>query len=419
MKLEIKNFGPIKEGKIETKKVTVLIGNQGSGKSTVAKLLATFCSIEKDTFMQEKKFDNAYEIKKKFLNFLNYYCIDNYKKIDDDIYTNYINSTDLHFRGSICEFDAAYRYMSRDYDEDYVLNIDYIHDKYQLPRITYFPSERNFVSSVKNSKDGLVYKLWLQSLQEFKEIFQEAKESLKNSLKLPINNTEVEYNNINGSLYVKGDNYKTPLSDSASGFQSFVPMFVVADYLSKLLKEGQEMNSRERERFKKESSYILNNPIFTDEQKSLLLSNLAGRINIKRTINIIEEPEQNLYPSSQRSMLNSLLGYNNEVDGNELILTTHSPYILSYLMLAVKAAELRDKANGNDEILSKIYGIVPEKAITPIKDVVIYELNDDGTISELKQVYGLPSNDNFLNNELGEVNTLFSELMEIEDLCHE
>ena len=116
-------------------------------------------------------------------------------------------------------------------------------------------------------------------------------------------------------------------------------------------------------------------------------------------------------------MLNSILGFNNEVKDNELIITTHSPYILSYLMLAVKAAELKEKAKGNAEILSKIYRIVPEKAITPIKDVVIYELDDDGTISELKQVYGLPSNDNYLSNELGEVNTVFSELMDIEDLC--
>jgi predicted ATPase len=151
----------------------------------------------------------------------------------------------------------------------------------------------------------------------------------------------------------------------------------------------------------------------------MLLSNIAGKLNTKRMINIIEEPEQNLFPLSQRNVLNSLLEFNNEVDGNELILTTHSPYILSYLMLAIKAAELKEKANGKEEVLSEIYKIVPEKAITPMKDVVIYELNDNGTISELKQVYGLPSNDNFLSNELGEVNTLFSELMEIEDLCHE
>ena len=51
-KIKIKNFGPIKEGClendgwIEIKKVTVFIGNQGSGKSTIAKLISTFTWIE-------------------------------------------------------------------------------------------------------------------------------------------------------------------------------------------------------------------------------------------------------------------------------------------------------------------------------------------------------------------------------------
>jgi predicted ATPase len=192
----------------------------------------------------------------------------------------------------------------------------------------------------------------------------------------------------------------------------------VVDYLS-TLQDKKEMDNKNRVLFKKQSAEILNNPLLSVEQQVMLLSNIAGKLNTKRMINIIEEPEQNLFPLSQRNVLNSLLEFNNAGDGNELILTTHSPYILSYLMLAIKAAELKEKANGKEEVLSEIYKIVPEKAITPMKDVVIYELNDNGTISELKQVYGLPSNDNFLSNELGEVNTLFSELMEIEDLCHE
>ena len=46
-RIKIKNFGPIKEGCtendgwIDIKKVTLFIGNQGSGKSTVAKLIST------------------------------------------------------------------------------------------------------------------------------------------------------------------------------------------------------------------------------------------------------------------------------------------------------------------------------------------------------------------------------------------
>jgi len=52
-KIRIKNFGPIKEGFLEDdgfldiKKVTIFIGNQGSGKSTVAKLISTMMWLEK------------------------------------------------------------------------------------------------------------------------------------------------------------------------------------------------------------------------------------------------------------------------------------------------------------------------------------------------------------------------------------
>ena len=50
-RIKIKNFGPLKEtasvtdGWIDIKKVTVFTGNQGSGKSTVAKLVSTLSLI--------------------------------------------------------------------------------------------------------------------------------------------------------------------------------------------------------------------------------------------------------------------------------------------------------------------------------------------------------------------------------------
>ena len=53
-RIKIKNFGPIREGFVGNdgwlgiKKVTVLIGDQGSGKSTVAKLISVFSWLEKN-----------------------------------------------------------------------------------------------------------------------------------------------------------------------------------------------------------------------------------------------------------------------------------------------------------------------------------------------------------------------------------
>jgi predicted ATPase len=52
-KIKIINFGPVKtgfqdnDGWLDINKVTVFVGNQGSGKSTVAKLISTFAWIEK------------------------------------------------------------------------------------------------------------------------------------------------------------------------------------------------------------------------------------------------------------------------------------------------------------------------------------------------------------------------------------
>ena len=62
-KITIRNFGPIKDINIELSKLMVFIGPQGSGKSTIAKLLtifsdvywwATICS-DKDPLVEFKK----------------------------------------------------------------------------------------------------------------------------------------------------------------------------------------------------------------------------------------------------------------------------------------------------------------------------------------------------------------------------
>ena len=406
-RIKIKNFGPIREGFVgndgwlDISKVTVFIGNQGSGKSTVAKLISTLSWIEKDLFRSAGTTSRFRKQERIFKKYLEYHRIDSYLK----------DNTEIQYEGE------AYRIG---YKPGSNLDIQELHGNYSLPKITYFPAERNFVSSVKKSRGGQKLTLWSQSLQEFKETFQEAKESLKEkeNFHLPISNVDVEYNKLNDVLYVKGTDYKIQLSDAASGFQSFIPLFIVANYVSGLLKSEQEMDEQQRETFKKESARILNDKTYTEEQKRILLSNLAAQFNIKRTLNIIEEPEQNLFPTSQQGMLNKLLEYNNAVKENKLILTTHSPYIINYLMLAIKAAEIDEKVNGDEPVASKLYKIVPQKAMTPMQNVAIYELDEKtGSISMLEQSYGLPSNENYLNNLLGETNMLFSELMEIEDIC--
>lgn len=404
-RLRVKNFGPIRESStggwidVEVKKLTVLIGNQGSGKSTLAKLISIFSWVEKDLYRSGGATLRFRRQERVFKKYLEYHRIDSYLK----------ENTEIHYEGDAYEISYVY---GKNLQIKRLLSLSYL-----LPKITYFPAERNFVSSVKKSRGGLSLKLWSQSLQEFKEIFQEAKESFKGSLHLPIGNAEVEYNKLNDVLYIKGSGYKIQLADSASGLQSFVPLYVVAHYVSSLLKSGQEMDELQRDIFKKESAHILNDSSYTEEQKRLLLSNLAAQFNIKRTLNIIEEPEQNLFPASQQSMLNKLLEFNNATCDNRLIITTHSPYIIGYTALAIKANDLYGRTSKSD-VIKKISAIVPQKSAISHNDVVIYQLDDsNGSISRLDSYNGIPSSDNYLNRELAEKNELFAQLLDIEDLC--
>ena len=135
----------------------------------------------------------------------------------------------------------------------------------------------------------------------------------------------------------------------------------------------------------------------------------------KYFVNIVEEPEQNLFPTSQQLLLNSLLEFNN--GGNMLIMTTHSPYLINYLTLAVEAHKLKSRVN-TDSLKNQLSEIVPLSATVDYSSLVIYELNEtDGSIEKLKNFHGLPSDENYLNERLADSNDSFSKLLDIEDQC--
>jgi hypothetical protein len=98
-------------------------------------------------------------------------------------------------------------------------------------------------------------------------------------------------------------------------------------------------------------------------------------------------------------------------------MTTHSPYLINYLTLAIEAGKLKDKVK-SPELEEKLNAIVPLHSTVDGGSVAIYQLNEDtGTINLLGNYKGLPSDDNKLNENLAISNDLFSQLLDIEDLC--
>ena len=410
-RIKIKNFGPVREGGqtndgwIDIKKVTVFIGNQGSGKSTVAKLISTFMWIEKALVRgdyDKKWFERKNNLKNQYLN---YHRLENYLK------NSGVDKTVIEYEGDA--FSIVYRNDS--------LVIKEVHnEEYLLPQIMYVPAERNFITYVKTPRE---LKISSESLKEFLTEFDNAKNEIKGLIHLPINNIDIEYDKLNDTLNLEGEGYRVKLTEASSGFQSLVPLFLVSGYLANSVRRQSEtnketMSSEEMQRFKKGVEDIWNNNNLTDEQKRVALSVLSAKFNKTAFINIVEEPEQNPFPSSQWQMLQSLLKYNSMNKGNKLIMTTHSPYIINYLSIAIQGEYLESKikkSSQRDKLLSNLYNLIPQESLISADEVVVYQLDEkDGSIIKLETIEGIPSDKNYLNQTLEESNLLFDSLLEIE-----
>nr|WP_320058405.1 AAA family ATPase [uncultured Bacteroides sp.] len=405
-RIKIINFGPIKgdfsssSGWVEIKKVTVFIGNQGSGKSTVAKLISTLIWIEKVLTrgdFKEKEFTAV-----KFRNqFCGFHRISNYFIKD---------RTEIFYEGE------SYKFTYTREGDFLIRKIDNGGNFYPLPQIMYVPAERNFISMV--NKPNLIKQL-PDALLTFLTEYDNAKSKIKGVFKLPINNALLEYTKTNDTVSVKGEDYKVKLTEASSGFQSIVPLYLVSLYLSESVKDqannATKMSSDEMKRFEEQVTNIWNNPDFTDAQRRIALSALSSKFNKSAFINIVEEPEQNLFPSSQWKIMQSLLAFNNSLDANKLIITTHSPYLINCFTVAIKAGILKREPNLSEELRQRINEVYPIDSTIIPEDMAIYELDENkGIITLLENYHGLPSDDNYLNRMLEETNDVFANLLEIQ-----
>ena len=413
-RIKVKNFGPIKEGCIENdgwidiEKVTVFIGNQGSGKSTIAKLISTMMWIEKSVVNGTiKKSDLC--TSKYLLHYLKYQRIDNYFKE----HSIFLNGTQIIYEGDFFLITTG---------RDYIFVKEKTQNDYKYPKIMYVPDSRNFVSTVEKPS---TLKNLPKFLFDFLEEYEKSKLEMKDILSLPLGEISFKYNKQSKTSFLVGSEYEINLTEASSGYQSYVPMFLVSNYLSNLI--GKENDSsfksislEEDKRLKKEIAKILLNKNLSEVVKEASLEILSKKFKYSAFINIVEEPEQNLFPSSQRQILNSLLEFNNSTEANKLILTTHSPYIINYLSTAIQAAYLKNKIVASDvhhdEDIKKLNAIVPLKSLVDAKDVVIYQMDEkDGTIKKLPNYEGIPSDKNYLNEMLADGNHIFDALLELEE----
>lgn len=405
-KIKIKNFGPIKEGYqendgwLDVKKVTVFIGNQGSGKSTVAKLISSFMWLEKALIRGDIKAPVSHA---DFVELIEFHRLQNYLE----------PNTEIEYKGATYYLKLIGNSSKKSIEATRLNN-----KAVRLPKIMYVPAERNFLSSIENINK--VSNLIVGSLQNYSVEFRNTQLAHKGKvIDLPINKTKVVYDAKDDENYLVFGEKRLKLSHASSGFHSIVPLYWITKYLIDFVKQGEkkllELLSTDQTVRRNSELKELNTLGLDEKTMKAREKKINEKYVCKYFVNIVEEPEQNLFPSSQREMLHSLLAYNS--GNNMLVMTTHSPYLLVYLTLCVEAHRLKQKAN-TELLKSKLSEVVPLASTVDGDDLVVYQLNEvNGTIEKLKNYKGLPSDENELNNLLADANEDFSKLLDLEDLC--
>jgi hypothetical protein len=325
----IKNIGPITEVDLTLNKINVIMGPQSSGKSTIVKIVS-FCQwAEKRFILDGNKFD--YDFREMFMNF---------HKISETYFSS----------------KSSFKYESdfltiRQKGLDFTLKIVSKHKNldYRKTKNIFIPAERNFVSTIPNLGK---YNEILDNIMSFVYDWSDAKKNYTESNPLPILNLDVSYalTTEGDQLTIKNGKKKLLLQHASSGLQSVTPLVMLIDYLTDGFYQELRSNSvNEKEELVKA---LLDNYNYSIKMTDLLVrdkidgvtrvefkvsNRLAERFykletNRKRynfTNFIIEEPEQNLFPTTQRDLIYHLFDriVNTERPHN-LFLTTHSPFIL-------------------------------------------------------------------------------------------
>ncbi len=404
-KIRVKNFGPIKEGYqgndgwLDVKKVTVFIGNQGSGKSTVAKLISSFMWLEKALIRGDWKVPLSNQ---KFIELIEFHRLQDYLQ----------PNTEIEYEGAIYHLKlVGSSNISKKTIEAHRLNNSTVN----LPKIMYVPAERNFLSSIENINK--VSNLIVGSLKDYSVEFRNAQTAHKGkTVDLPINKTKVVYDPKDDENYIEFEGKRLKLSHASSGFHSIVPLHWVTKYLIDFVMQSEKklLQALSPDQTVRRNNELKELNILELDEKTLRAreKKINEKYVCKYFVNIVEEPEQNLFPTSQRLLLNSLLAFN--TGDNILVMTTHSPYLINYLTLAVKAEMVKAKLNTENSKM-KLAGIVSPESTLSAENLVIYELDEkDGSIKLLPDYKGLPSDENLLNSGLEDSNELFAQLQEIE-----
>lgn len=369
-KIIIKNFGGLKKVEFELRNINILIGPQASGKSVAVKLLYFFKKFTSEMLKSLENGDNKRKFdKKQKERFTTYFPKESWPNdsflIEYRIGNNWIVVEKQKNKNLVFAYSEGYRKVfnkgkkvfkvTQKTDDflyliersDYVpLFKDYVEN--EIGNIFNFgqyfiPAGRSFFANVQSNIFSFLSSN--QSLDPFLVEFGSFYENLKRpfyvkgrlgSIKDRFDELTSEI--INGKFQREGvkdyiiheDTRKVNLANASSGQQETLPLTVVLKALIDPM------------------------PFFD-----------GGAVLY------IEEPEAHLFPTAQKKIVQLLARTFNSGSKFQIIITTHSPYILSAFNNLIEAGKIVDEDASKEKAVNKV--IPKEEAIKP-KDIIAYSL---------------------------------------------
>ena len=434
-KIHIKHIGPIKDAAFDFKRINLFIGPQGSGKSTIAKLVS-FCSwMEKKVIFQTppSQTQSAELFNDYFTNLKNYYNLSDvyftkksYIKYESDnlILSWYLlKSENSHFEIRIGEQSQP-------------------RDTYPLFRnrkINYIPAERNLVSLKGEFRS---YTKSYNFIDDFIANFRaESQEFAGATPQLDIDVLQASYrfDETTQKDIIDFNDSKKPsleLCHTSTGMQTLVPLYLAMEYYTKTLYENggkpvyidssyptyvvntpqgrefvQERGAVNKELVSMYRNYIssYNDPAKRDsllEDIDAYHQTLGYSYLYAFSRLIVEEPEQSLFPEVQKELLYHMVDQiiSTQERRHDLFVTTHSQYLLYALNNCMLSYLTKESREAEGELENTL-----QHNINP-KDVNIYQI-EEGKLKSYRSESGLLGR-NYFNDNMKVIMKDFSDMLD-------
>lgn len=378
--IRILNIGSLRDtGEIKIKPVTLFLGKQSTGKSTLMKILC-FCRwMEKriaigsdDTLYQYTHYSRFIKELKQF------------HRLNDGFFSS---DSLIDYKGDwlSIRMEGGKRNVKIEKHSSF-------DDLRCNSKLCFIPSERNLLSAVKNidrayrSDDLDVLFNYIFEWGEAREAYTSGK-----SLKLSFDsNMEYFYDEAHERDVVRLIDKHKEISPfyASSGVQSALPIEVLVNYLGGIVNKPVKVSRKDlldvvvKYLNRKETLKDIDHKM--DEVTLHLLKYYFIQL-------FIEEPEQNLFPESQWALILQIAKALNRAGlesskPSYVVMTTHSPYILTSLNVLMKSA-LAYKMNRE-----KTLEVVDENAILPVGSIAAYYIENGGLVDlvdeELNMISG-------------------------------